>query len=106
MKPTSFSACLPCSQVNDRRAKGPGLPHSAAAVSNHAARVAHQLDELLKRNVLHRPEVGVLLDALLSHDPNHLFTPCLVRKDEFKSQRHLFNPLNASSNQSKSISWD
>lgn len=73
---TRFSASLPCSQVNDGRAKGSGFSHSTAAVPDHTASVAHQLDELLKGNVLHRPEFGVLLDALFSHHTHHLFTSC------------------------------
>jgi len=76
VKPTSFSACLPCSQVNDWCAKGPGLSHSTAAISDHAACMANKLDELLKGNVLHCSEVGVLLDTLLSHDAYHLLTSC------------------------------
>ncbi|TNN64361.1 hypothetical protein EYF80_025402 [Liparis tanakae] len=45
-------------QVDDGRAKGARLSYATAAVSDHAAGVAHQLDELLKGNVLHCPEVG------------------------------------------------
>lgn len=75
-KPTCFSASLSCSQVNDRSAKGPGFSYTTAAVSNHAAGVAHQLDELLKGNVLHGAEVGVLLDAFLSHHSHHFLTSC------------------------------
>ena len=82
--PTCFSASLPCSQVNDGRAEGPGLSYPTAAVSDHAAGVAHQLDELLKGNVLHSPEVGVLLDALFAHRAHHLLTSCLQRKGRVK----------------------
>lgn len=92
--PTCFSASLPCSQVNDRRTKGTGFSYPTAAVSNHAAGVAHQLDELLKGNVLHCPEVGVLLDTLLSHHTHHLFTSCLHSKGRVQvTQMHLFNQL-------------
>lgn len=69
---TCLSASLPCSQVNDRGAESPGLSHPTAAVSDHTAGVADQLDELLKGNVLHCSEVGVLLDALLPHRAHHL----------------------------------
>lgn len=75
--PTRFSASLPCSQVDDRGAEGPSLSDPTTTVSDHAASMANQLDELLKGNVLHCPEVGVLLDALLSHHPHHLLTSCL-----------------------------
>lgn len=74
-----FSACLPCSQINNGGSKGPSLSHPATTVSNHTAGVAHQLDELLKGNVLHCPEVRVLLNTLLSHHTHHFLTPCLQR---------------------------
>lgn len=74
---TRFSASLPRSQVDDGRAEGTGLSYPTAAVPDHAAGVGHQLDELLKGNVLHCPEVGVLLDALFSHHAHHLLTSCL-----------------------------
>lgn len=89
--PTCFSASLPCSQVDDGRAEGPGLSYPAAAVSDHAAGVAHQLDELLKGNVLHCPEVGVLLDALLSHHAHHLLTSCLHRNGQVKQHRCIYS---------------
>lgn len=76
---TCFSAGLPRSQINHRGSEGPSLSHPATTVSNHTAGVAHQLDKLLKGNVLHRPEVGVLLNTLLSHHTHHFLTSCLQR---------------------------
>lgn len=79
---TCLSASLSCSQVNYRRAECPGLSHSTAAVSNHASGMADQLDELLKGNVLHCSEVGVLLDALFPHHTHHLLTTCLCGRGQ------------------------
>lgn len=76
---TCFSASLPCSQINHRGSKGPSLSHPTTTVSNHTAGVTHQLDELLKGNVLHCPEVGVLLNSLLSHHTHHFLASCLER---------------------------
>lgn len=84
---TRLSSSLPCSQVNDRRAKGSGFSDAAAAVSNHAACVADQLDELLKGNVLYCSEIGVLLNALLPHHPHHLLTPCSQHSSQ---NTHIF----------------
>ena len=85
---TCLSASLSGSQVNDGGAEGPCLSHATAAVSDHAAGVAHQLDELLKGNVLHRSEVRVLLDALFPHHTHHLLTACLRRQGKIK--RHIY----------------
>lgn len=76
---TCFSASLPCSQINHRGSEGPSLSHPTTTVSNHTAGMAHQLDKLLKGNVLHCPEVGVLLNTLLSHHTHHFLTSCFQR---------------------------
>lgn len=76
---TCFSASLPCSQINHGGSKGPSLSHPTTTVSNHTAGVTHQLDELLKGNVLHCPEVGVLLNTLLSHHTHHFLASCSQR---------------------------
>ena len=78
---TCLSARLSGSQVDDGRSKGAGLPDTTAAVADHAAGVGHQLDELVERDVLHRPEVGVLLNALLPHHAHHLLTSCGPSKE-------------------------
>lgn len=81
-RPTCFSARLPRSQVDDGRAEGAGLSYPATAVSDHAAGVADQLDELLKGNVLHCTEVWMPLDALFSHHAHHLLTSCLQKRKQ------------------------
>lgn len=73
---TCLSAGLPGSQVDDRRAEGPCLPHPTTAVANHAPCMCHQLDELLKGHVLYGPEVRMLLNTLLTHHTHHLLTAC------------------------------
>ena len=78
---TCLSARLSGAQVDDGGPVGPGLADPTAAVPDHAAGVGHQLDELLERDVLHRPEVGVLLDALHPHHAHHPLTSCGHRKE-------------------------
>lgn len=46
--------------------------------------MAHQLDELLKGNVLHCPEVRVLLNTLLSHHTHHFLTSCFQGRRNIK----------------------
>lgn len=74
--PTRFSSYLPRAQVDHRGSKGANLTHSTAAIPNHAASVGNQLNELVKRDVLDCPEIGVMLDALLPHHSNHLLAAC------------------------------
>lgn len=71
-----FSSYLPCAQVDHRGSEGADLPHSTAAVPDHAASVGDQLYELVKRDVLDCTEVGVVLDALLPHHSDHLLAAC------------------------------
>lgn len=79
---TCFSPYLPCPQIDDRCAKSPDFSHTAAAVPNHASGMSHQLNELVKRNVLYRSEIWVVLNTFLPHDPNHFFASCIKSRQQ------------------------